>query len=65
MSNASIRCAMAPGHWRFAMRHDPASAPIVIMPRRLKIYGMAQAVSDLAEQALPAFDTPVPVLSQL
>ena len=27
MSNATLRCAMAPEHGRFAMRHDPASAP--------------------------------------
>ena len=38
------------------MRHDPASAAIVIMLRTLKMYGMAQAVSDLAEQGSPAFD---------
>ena len=65
MSNATIRCAMAPGQGRFAMRHDPASAAIVIMLRSLKMYGMAQAVSDLTEQGAPAFETAVPVLSQL
>ncbi|HEX9858875.1 MAG TPA: ATP-binding protein, partial [Paracoccaceae bacterium] len=27
------------------MRHDPASAAIVIMLRSLKMYGMAQAVT--------------------
>ena len=32
------------------MRHDPASAAIVIMLRSLKLHGMAQAVTDLAEQ---------------
>jgi DNA replication protein DnaC len=47
------------------MRHDPASAAVVVMLRGLKMYGMAQAVSDLIEQAAPAFDTAVPVLSQL
>jgi DNA replication protein DnaC len=47
------------------MRHDPASAAIVIMLRTLKMYGMAQAVSDLAEQGSPAFDAAVPILSQL
>ena len=47
------------------MRHDPASAAIVIMLRSLKMYGMAQAVSDLTEQGAPAFETAVPVLSQL
>jgi DNA replication protein DnaC len=47
------------------MRHDPASAAVVVMLRGLKMYGMAQAVSDLIEQGAPAFDTAVPILSQL
>ena len=47
------------------MRHDPASAAVVVMLRSLKMYGMAQAVSDLTEQGAPAFDTAVPILSQL
>jgi len=47
------------------MRHDPASASIVIMLRSLKMFGMAQAVSDLAEQGSPAFEAAVPMLSQL
>jgi DNA replication protein DnaC len=47
------------------MRHDPASAAVVVMLRGLKMYGMAQAVSDLIEQGAPAFETAVPVLSQL
>ena len=47
------------------MRHDPASAAIVIMLRALKLYGMAQAVNDLMEQGSPAFDAAVPILSQL
>jgi DNA replication protein DnaC len=47
------------------MRHDPASAAIVIMLRSLKMHGMAQAVSDLMEQGSPAFDAAVPILSQL
>ncbi|MDC7684510.1 IS21-like element helper ATPase IstB [Asticcacaulis sp. BYS171W] len=47
------------------MRHDPASAAIVIMLRSLKMYGMAQAVSDLMEQGSPAFEAAMPVLSQL
>lgn len=47
------------------MRHDPASAAVVVMLRGLKMYGMAQAVSELIEQGAPAFDTAVPVLSQL
>ena len=47
------------------MRHDPASAAIVIMLRALKMYGMAQAVDDLIEQGSPSFGTAVPILSQL
>ena len=47
------------------MRHDPASGAIVIMLRSLKMHGMAQAVTDLIEQAAPAFDAAVPILSQL
>lgn len=47
------------------MRHDPASAAVVVMLRSLKMYGMAQAVGDLIEQSAPAFDAAVPILSQL
>jgi hypothetical protein len=47
------------------MRHDPASAAVVVMLRGLKMYGMAQAVTDLIEQGAPAFDAAVPILSQL
>lgn len=47
------------------MRHDPASAAIVIMLRELKMFGMAQAVAELAEQDAPAFDAAQPMLSQL
>jgi DNA replication protein DnaC len=47
------------------MRHDPASGAIVIMLRSLKMYGMAQAVTDLMEQGAPAFEAAVPTLSQL
>jgi DNA replication protein DnaC len=47
------------------LRHDPASGAIVIMLRSLKMYGMAQAVEDLIEQGVPAFDAAVPILSQL
>ena len=47
------------------MRHDPASGAIVIMLRSLKMHGMAQAVTDLIEQAAPAFEAAVPILSQL
>ena len=46
-------------------RHDPASAAVVVMLRGLKMYGMAQAAGDLIEQGAPAFDTAVPILSQL
>ncbi|USQ74585.1 IS21-like element helper ATPase IstB (plasmid) [Roseomonas mucosa] len=47
------------------MRHDPASAALVVMLRGLKMFGMSQAVAELAEQGAPAFETAVPVLSQL
>lgn len=47
------------------MRHDPASAAIVVMLRSLKMYGMAQAVGDLIEQGAPAFTSAIPILSQL
>ena len=47
------------------MRHDPASAAVVVMLRSLKMYGMSQAVSDLIEQGAPAFEAAVPILSQL
>ena len=47
------------------MRHDPASAAVVVMLRSLKMYGMAQAADDLIEQGAPAFGTAVPILSQL
>ncbi len=53
------------GSWEVVMRHDPASAAVVIMLRSLKMYGMAQAVTDLIEQGAPAFDAAVPTLSQL
>ena len=41
------------------MRHDPASAAVEVMLRGLKMYGMAQAVSDLIAQGAPAFDAAV------
>lgn len=47
------------------MRHDPASAAVVVTLRGLKMYGMAQAAGDLIEQGTPAFETAVPMLSQL
>ena len=48
-----------------AMRHDPASAAVVVMLRGLKMYGMAQAVGELIEQGAPAFEAAMPILSQL
>ena len=50
---------------RCAMRHDPASAAVVIMLRGLKMHGMAQAVGELMEQGAPAFEAAMPILSQL
>jgi len=47
------------------MRHDPASAAVVVMLRGLKMYGMAQAVGDLIEQGAPAFEAAVPIIAQL
>jgi DNA replication protein DnaC len=47
------------------MRHDPASAAIIVMLRGLKMYGMAQAVGELVEQGSPAFEKAVPILAQL
>ena len=47
------------------MRHDPAGAAVVIMLRNLKMHGMAQAASDLMEQGSPAFESAIPILSQL
>lgn len=47
------------------MRHNPASGAVVIMLRSLKMHGMAQAVGELTEQGSPAFETAVPILSQL
>jgi len=45
------------------MRHDPAGAAIVVMLRGLKMFGMAQAASELMEQGAPAFNSAVPILS--
>ena len=47
------------------MRHDPASAAVVIMLKSLEMHGMAQAVGDLTEQGSPAFRAAIPILSQL
>ena len=35
------------------------------MLRSLKMYGMAQAIDELAQQGAPAFEAAIPVLSQL
>src|SRR5690606_36806291 len=63
MSNALTLCAARLR--QAAMRHDPAAAAIVIMLRSTKMYGMAQAVEDLIEQAASAFEAAIPILSQL
>ena len=63
MSSAMMLCALAV--MEAAMRHDPASGAVVIMLRSLKMYGMAQAVTDLIEQGAPAFEAAVPILTQL
>ena len=47
------------------MRHDPAGAAIVVMLRGLKMFGMAQAAGELMEQGAPAFNSVIPILSQL
>lgn len=46
------------------MRHDPASAALVVMLRGLKMFGMAQAVTELVEQGAPAFEAAVPILDR-
>ena len=46
------------------MRHDPAIAAIIIMLRQLKMFGMAQAVTELAEQGSPAFEAAHPILNR-
>ena len=53
MSAATMPFAME----GYAMRHDPASAAVVVMLKALKMYGMAQAVSDLIEQGAPHYNT--------
>lgn len=47
------------------MRHDPTAGANVIMLRSLKLYGMAQVVTDLIEQGAPAFEAAIPMLSKL
>ena len=50
MSNAMTICV--PKLSEAVMRHDPASGAIVIMLRSLKMYGLAQAVTDLMDRAI-------------
>lgn len=47
------------------MRHDPASASVIITLRELKLHGMSQAAMELMEQGAPAFEAAMPILSQL
>ncbi|MGV6477764.1 IS21-like element helper ATPase IstB [Azotobacter vinelandii] len=47
------------------MRHDPASAAVIVMLRSLKMFGMAQAADELIEQGAPAFDAALPILAGL
>jgi hypothetical protein len=47
------------------VRHDPASAAIVILLRELKMHGMAHAVAQFAQQGALAFEAAQPMLSQL
>jgi DNA replication protein DnaC len=71
MSRAMMGYAPREEH---AMRHDPAGAALIIMLRSLKMRHaagvlparrMAQAVQDLHEQGSPAFESAMPILSQL
>jgi hypothetical protein len=43
------------------MRHDPAGTSVVIMPRSLKLYGMANAVENLVSQGAPVFEAATPL----
>ncbi len=47
------------------MRHRPADGSIIVMLKQLKMHGMAQAVGELTEQGSPAFESAIPILSQL
>jgi DNA replication protein DnaC len=40
-------------------------APMVATLKSLKLWGMAQAVAELAEQGAPAFDAAQPILAKL
>ncbi len=51
---------------RALLRHDhPASAAVMVMLRSVRMYGMARAAGDLIERRAPAFDTALPILSQM
>jgi len=50
MSNAMTICV--PKLSEAVMRHNPASGAIVIMLGSLKMYGLAQAVTDLMDRAI-------------
>jgi hypothetical protein len=42
--------------------YNPAAGAVVIMPRTLKMHGMAQAVGELTEQGSPAFEAALHIL---
>ena len=44
---------------------EPAARSFSIMMRGLKMHGTAQAVTDLMAQGSPAFESAIPMLSQL
>ena len=50
--------AFVPKQPEAAMRHDPASGAIIIMLRSLKMYGLAQAVTDLMDRAMVRHSMP-------
>ena len=50
--------ACVPKQPEVAMRHDPASGAIIIMLRSLKMYGLAQAVTDLMDRAMVRHSLP-------
>ena len=47
------------------MSHELLAIPMVATLKSLKLYGMAHAVADLAEQGAPAFSAAQPVIAQL
>lgn len=56
---------MIPSAGTNAMRLDPASGAVIVVLRSLKIYSMAQAVTDLMGQGTPGGRAAVPILPQL